>query len=204
MVNGGWPRGVPRPVHPGLASTASHAGSSLLANLELRSGRTGGWIARALRASGRLSAGSLSLRRVPTGTQHFERSHVRLGMAALSRRILERQDFDRIVANRRRNFFFLMGRLRDVAPPVISELPPGVCPLFYPLWVENKDRVRSRLLDLGIQAIDFWRTGHSALRPGDFPDVDRLRQHVLELPSHQDLGPDAMEFVARAVREVLS
>ncbi|MHB8418015.1 MAG: DegT/DnrJ/EryC1/StrS family aminotransferase [Myxococcales bacterium] len=203
VINGNWPRGVVRPLPPASAVTNRHAGSSLLANLELRGGRLGGWWSRALRSFARRSAGKLPLERVPTGTQHFERSHVRLGMAALSRRIVERQDFEAIRATRRRNFFFLLGRLRDVAPPLIPELPPGVCPLFYPLWVERKDRVRRRLAELGIEAVDFWRTGHPAVRPGEFAEADRLREHVLELPAHQDLTTESMEFVAEATREAL-
>jgi dTDP-4-amino-4,6-dideoxygalactose transaminase len=34
--------------------------------------------------------------------------------------------------------------------------------------------------------------------------VDALRRGVLELPLHQDLGPDDMEYLASAVEEVLS
>ncbi|HUB07755.1 MAG TPA: DegT/DnrJ/EryC1/StrS family aminotransferase [Myxococcales bacterium] len=204
LVNGPWPRGVLRPLPPRVATTLSRAGSALLSNLELRAGRLGGWLARSLRAWGRAAATGLSLARVPTGTQHFDRGQVRLGMAELSNRIAENQDVERIVAIRRRNFFFLLGRLREVAPPVLSELPPGVCPLFYPLWAERKDVVLKRLRALGVEAIDFWRFGHPGVRPGEFEEVERLRGHVVELPIHQDLTPDAMEFVSGAARQALA
>jgi perosamine synthetase len=34
-----------------------------------------------------------------------------------------------------------VGRLRIVAPPVFNELPPGDCPLFYPMLVRDKRQV---------------------------------------------------------------
>ncbi len=203
VVNGTRPRGVPPPVPPPWTSTASHVGSSLLENLRLRGGPPGHWLADALRLAGRAVWSGAGATRVPTGTQHFERAHVQMGAAKVVHRILAAQDFARIVEVRRRNFFLLMGRLRDVAPPLVQELAPGVCPLFFPLVVARKSEVRRGLAARGIEAIDFWRTGHPAVRPGEFSDVDRLRETVIELPSHQDLSPAAMEFVAQSVREVL-
>ncbi len=203
VVNGPWPRGLPSPAAPGWASTAGHVAGSLLGNLRLRGGRAGRWVSQAVRGIGRAASSGLGAERVPTGTQHFDRAHAQMGMAPLAHRILSAQEFPRIVEVRRRNFFFLMGRLRDLAPPLVQELPSGVCPLFFPLVVEKKDSVRRKLLEHGIEAIDFWRVGHPSVRPGEFPEVERLRETVLELPIHQDLAPGTMEFVAQTVREAL-
>lgn len=203
VVNGQLPRGLPRTSSPGWPSTASHLVSSLLSNLRLRGGRAGQWLSSLLRLLGHAAAGGLETGRVPTGTQHFDRGACRLGMSPISSRILANQHCGRIVEVRRRNFFFLLGRLRDLAPPLVSELPAGVCPLFYPLLVERKDLFRRRLASRGIEAIDFWRTGHPLVRAGEFPEVDRLREQLVELPIHQDFDPAAMEFMALAVREAL-
>jgi dTDP-4-amino-4,6-dideoxygalactose transaminase len=93
--------------------------------------------------------------------------------------------------------------LRDVAPPVTGELKPGVCPLFYPVAVEDKAGAMARLLARGVETVDFWRVRHPAVPGGLFPEVDRLREHVLELPVHQDLSPADAEHVASCVRELL-
>jgi dTDP-4-amino-4,6-dideoxygalactose transaminase len=144
------------------------------------------------------------LERIPTGTQHFDREHVDLGMSRLAMRIARVQDFQAIIEARRRNYFFLLGRLRDLAPPLFNELPSGVCPLFYPLQVADKVEVMSALARRGIESIDFWRYFHPACEAAKFPEVAKLRRTILELPCHQDLSAEVMGRVAAAVREVLA
>ena len=203
VLNGAAPRGLPRPTQPSWSAMASHLAGALLRNLRLRGGTAGALAADTLRTMGRTLAWGLGGERVPTGTQHFERKNVALGMSPISSRIVGAQSFSRIVEARRRNFFFLLGRLRDLVSPATAELPPGVCPLFFPIEVQDKERVRRRLALRGIEAVDFWRQGHPAVRSGEFPEVDRLRAQLLELPIHQDLGPAAMQYLAATVREAV-
>jgi len=200
VINGAKPYSVPEPPAPPTASTFSHAASSMLQNLELRWGAPGRVLRGVVRGLGRGTVNAARIERVATGTQHFNRGHVDLGMAPLTKRIALAQDLPGIVEKRRRNYFFLMGRLRDLCPPLMSQLSPGVCPLFYPLVVEDKAAVKARLEQRGIEAIDFWRHGHPACDPNAFPEVTRLRRTVLEIPCHQDLSPERMSEVASAVR----
>jgi dTDP-4-amino-4,6-dideoxygalactose transaminase len=125
-------------------------------------------------------------------------------MSAMSHLVLRNQDWPLIVERRRRNYFLLYAALRDLAPPVTGELKPGVCPLFYPMPVQDKAGAMARLLARGVETVDFWRLRHPAVQPGEFPEVDRLRETVLELPVHQDLSPADAEHVASCVRELLS
>jgi dTDP-4-amino-4,6-dideoxygalactose transaminase len=94
--------------------------------------------------------------------------------------------------------------LRDVAPPITGELKPGICPLFYPLVIDDKASAMARLLARGVETVDFWRMRHPSIPLGAFPEVDRLRETVLELPVHQDLSPADAEHVAFCMRELLS
>ena len=80
----------------------------------------------------------------------------------------------------------------------MSELPSGVCPLFYPLWVPDRDEVLARLRAENVEANEGWRSFHPRCDGGEFPEAARLREHVLELPCHQDLGPAHVAHVARA------
>ena len=125
-------------------------------------------------------------------------------MSAASHLVLRNQDFAGIVERRRRNYFLLYAMLRDVAPPITGELKPGVCPLFYPMPVEDKAGAMARLLARGVETVDFWRLRHPAVASGLFPEVDKLRERVLELPVHQDLSPADAEHVASCVRELLA
>jgi perosamine synthetase len=194
---------LPPPVPPPGASTASHLIGSLLSNLELRTGELGRRTRQAIRDAGQWFVRRANVERVSTGTQHFNIDDVNLGMSAASHLVLRNQDFPAIVERRRRNYFLLYATLRDVAPPVTGELKPGVCPLFYPMPVEDKAGAMARLLARGVETVDFWRVRHPAVPAGAFPEVDRLRERVLELPVHQDLSPADAEHVARCVRELL-
>jgi len=194
---------LPRFSSPPWASTVNLLASSLLQNLEMRSGTVGRWLRRVARKFGRRAADATGMVRIATGTQHFNRDHLDLGMSPTAMRIARAQDCPGIVAARRRNYFYLLGRLRDLSPPLFSELPTGVCPLFYPLAVSNKQEAMQRLAASGIQTVDFWRDFHPACDAAQFPEVAKLRRTLLELPCHQDLGAEQMGRIAAAVREVL-
>jgi perosamine synthetase len=176
---------------PPLYSTLSHLGASLLlANPEF--GAVG-------RAASREDG-----QRVDPGGMTFEREHVCLGMSALSWRVLDGQDVDRIRSLRRKNFMTLLRELRQASPPVFDELPEGVCPLFYPLMVEDKARMMEEMKRRGIETVDFWRTGYPACADADYPEAARLRATVLELPCHQDLSEEDVMKVARETKEALA
>jgi perosamine synthetase len=203
VINGSRNFSLPELPTPPRASTLSHLLSSMLQNVELRGGRVGKGLRALARSLGKGAARAASIDRVPVGTQHFDRAHVDLGMSPLTRRIALAQDMEGILERRRRNYFLLLGRLREVSPPLVNQLPPGVCPLFYPLVVQEKAAVLARLRDRGIDVIDFWRSFHPACKASDFPEVAALRQQVVEIPCHQDLTPEVMQQVAEAVREVV-
>jgi dTDP-4-amino-4,6-dideoxygalactose transaminase len=191
-------------VQPPLTSSVSHLIGGLLSNLELRGGEAGRKVREAVRQTSRRLVNRAGVERVSTGTQHFEVKDVQLGMSALSHLVLRNQDFARIVEQRRRNYFLLYAMLRDIAPPVTGELKPGVCPLFYPISVDHKPAAMARLLTRGVETVDFWGLRHPAVAAGEFPEVDTLRERVLELPIHQDLGTADIEYVATCVRELLA
>lgn len=194
---------LPEGEAPNLASTVGPMASSLLLRLELSAGYLGWAIRGGVRAAFAATRWRAAGRHVATGTQRFDRSHVRLAMSSVSRRILEAQDYAKIVERRRRAYFHLLGRLRAVSPPVFGELPPGVSPLFYPLEVERKDEVLEALWRRGIEAVDFWRRGHPRLPWGLYPESDHLRRSIVEIPCHQDLEPPSVDRIADAVLEAV-
>ena len=68
--------------------------------------------------------------------------------------------------------------------------------------IANKASAMARLLARGVETVDFWRIRHPAVREGEFPEVDRLRETVLELPVLLDLTPADAEHVATCVWEL--
>jgi dTDP-4-amino-4,6-dideoxygalactose transaminase len=195
---------APTPAGAPLGSTLAHAAGALVANAAYRLGEAGVALRLAARGASRAVRRATGLRPISTGTSRFDLGAVHLGMSRLTEVIARRVDAAAVVAARRRNYFLLLGRLRERVPPVFAELPAGVSPLFYPLLCEDKARVKARLAARGIETVDFWRRGHPLCPTGDFPEVAALRRRVLELPVHQDLSPEDMAFVARCAWEALT
>ena len=187
---------------PRLNSTVAYTAAALFRHSRL--GSSGG-LQRAIGAvKNALKPGlhSMGLERVATDT--FEISQATLGMSAISRRIMQSQDFDRIFERRRRNFEHLLARLQGKAELVFHALPEGVCPLAFPIAVNKKLEVVGRLVARRVEATTFWLNHADGVKHGDFPEVDRLRGTVIELPCHQDLTPSDVDRVADEVIGVLA
>jgi perosamine synthetase len=195
--------GLPEPEAPPTIATARHLMTSLLMNVELRAGTPGRLLRSGIRALGRTATSAARVENVATGTQHFDRAHSGLGISPITLRVAEGQDAAEIVAARRRNYFMLLGRLRETGAVLFGNLPAGVCPLFFPLKVHNKEAVARALSARGVETVDFWRTGHPACDLDAYPEVKALRQTILEIPIHQDVTPQQADALADAVLEAL-
>lgn len=193
-------------VAPNFVGTARETAVAVLRAMEGGSSGVGRRMARAMRLAGKAAVPVRDAGWVEVGTQHFEVADTNLLMSGISKRIIAAQDFARIVQARRRNFQHLASLLEDLSQPVFPSLSEGVCPLFYPFVTERKHELWTRLHAEGVQAVLFWLGGESGPPAGAFPEVDRLRRTVLELPCHQDMTPEGIERVAgivrRAVREL--
>jgi dTDP-4-amino-4,6-dideoxygalactose transaminase len=75
--------------------------------------------------------------------------------------------------------------------------------LFVPLRTDEKLTVLAALRARGIDAIDFWSRGDPAAGEHEFPEAAALRRQILELPCHQSLDDEDIDFVAHAVKQVV-
>lgn len=194
---------LPSPAAPPASSTFSLMASSMLRRLALKGGRPGRLVRQWALRMGKGTLRASKIEPVLTGTEHFNRDHLPLGMTRWARRVALSHDFDRVRETQRRNYLFLQERLGDLAPPFFPSLPAGVAPFFYPLVVDDNRATVAQLLAHGIEAVEFWRGPHPACDMRDFPDVAWLRRSVVEIPCHQDIPLRTLARVAQAVREVL-
>jgi len=201
VINGPGRFGLPELPPPPFSSTFSLLSSSLLRNVALRGGRPGRRLRKVALGLGKKSLKAAHIAPVLTGTQHFDRAHLNLGISGLTRQITLGQDIPQIIARRRRNYLFLLEQLRDLSEPMFPTLPSGVVPLFYPMLVEDNRSTVERLVARGIEAVDFWRDFHPACPGDEFPEVARLRTSMVEIPCHQDLTPRTMAKIVTCVRE---
>lgn len=195
---------APLPETPPRVSTLSLLASSMLRNTALRGGAPGRALRRVALGIGKGALRAARVETVLTGSAQFERHHLPLRMSPLSLRIARSMDFDAIRAVQRRNYLFLLERLRDVSPPLFPVLPPGVAPFFYPLVTDDNEAVAGRLNALGVEAVDFWRGSHPACDPAEFPEVAGLRRSIVEIPCHQDISLRVLDRVATLVRGVIA
>jgi dTDP-4-amino-4,6-dideoxygalactose transaminase len=181
---------------PGSASVLGRTAELLVQRIRSRANTVGAALQLVKRGMGR-AAGALDVRRANVGDIGFNSDEVDLAMSAMSERLLTRFDYPDIRRRRVQNYRRLADRLGGAAVPVFESLPDGVCPLFFPVFVQDKQATAERLRARGVDALEFW---NDSSEPGGHemgPDARFLRHHVLELPIHQDLTARHIDYIAR-------
>ena len=138
--------------------------------------------------------------RVPVGDTGFNLADVDMAMSPLCEWLLERFDYDSIRRRRRENAGLMRERLPDSVVLIKEPMADGVCPLSFPIVVAERQAAAETLRRRGIGAIECWNTGYPGATTG--PDATFLRQHVLELPIHQDITAAQVEYMADQVSEL--
>ena len=89
----------------------------------------------------------------------------------------------------------MLDQMRGNVAVLDKRLDAGVCPLFFPLLVKDKEAAEGALAKRGIETIQFWNVGDAeSCRNGS--DAEFLRRHVLEVPIHQDVTPEKVQYTA--------
>jgi dTDP-4-amino-4,6-dideoxygalactose transaminase len=114
------------------------------------------------------------------------------GISDLSKRIINKTNFEEVKTIRRKNFEYLLNYFlkndRGILP--FTKLPSGVCPLFFPIIVENaeeRDRLYTTLKGRGVISHPWWDRFHSEVPWNEYPDAVYLKTKLFGLPIHQDL-----------------
>ncbi|MEA2720298.1 MAG: perosamine synthetase [Candidatus Eremiobacteraeota bacterium] len=146
--------------------------------------------------------------RVGTAQRNIFQGEVRYGggMSRLSATLLRRCDPELVMERRRANYQRLDALLHG-APgyhPLCGELPDGACPLYLPAFVHDRTAVLLRLQAARIAPFIFGMFHHPAMDAARFPATRRLRENLLCLPVHQDLGARDVERIAAVLRPLLA
>ena len=181
----------------GSASVLGRMAELVVQRIRGRSNGVGAALQMVKRRMGK-TAGALDVERANVGDIGFNLADVDLAMSGVSERLLNRLDFGDIVRRRRENYRQLAQMLDPGVAPVFPALPDGVCPLFFPVFVPDKHAAAVALQARGVDALEFWNDSEDG--GGEMsPHARYLRQHVLELPIHQDLTPRHIAHIARQV-----
>ncbi len=181
----------------GAASVLGRTAELVVQRIRGRANGVGAALQMVKRGMGK-AAGALEVERANVGDIGFNLEDVDLAMSGVSERLLDRFYYAEIVRRRVDNYRLLAEMLDPNVVPVFPTLPDGVCPLFFPVLVPDKHAAAEALQSRGIDALEFWNessdSGHEMSANARY-----LRQHVLELPIHQDLTPRHIAHIARQV-----
>ena len=182
----------------GLPSVAGRTLELVLEAVRNRWDRVGAALFSVKRSAGR-ALRALHVRPLPVGDIGFAEADVEVDMSALCRPLLRKFDYEDVRRRRRRNFLLLREKLAGKVALLCGELPPGVCPLFFPILVADKRPAAEALWSRGVSAVEFWNHGDPEASTAGSTDAEFLRRHVLELPIHQSLAPSQVEYMADQV-----
>jgi perosamine synthetase len=193
----------PRRIDPPLVSTLSHLTGGLMNRLKMEHPKAGQLVHQVSKevVSTVLKAGRIQ--RTSVANMEFNTEKTGWGMSSLSKRILRAIDPAQVVERRRKNFTYLLNHLGLKKRFVVDRLPSGVCPLFFPIFVEDKKSAYRDLMARGIETVNFWGIPHPATPPGVYGEVEYLRAHLLEIPIHQDLHQGHLDYMIQGLRETL-
>jgi perosamine synthetase len=116
--------------------------------------------------------------------------------------MLRRVDRNEVVRSRREKYEFLLAACASMSGvrPMYGELPAGVCPLAFPVLVEDRDGVCSALNRRGVPAIPWWAGYHRDLAWDGYPDACYLKDHVVAVPIGRWIGAKHLEEAVRTLR----
>jgi dTDP-4-amino-4,6-dideoxygalactose transaminase len=160
-----------------------------------RRDRVGKILFSAKQAVGRMLR-SRGVGQVLVGDIGWNLSNVRFAMSAISDKVLAGLNYAEIRRKRRANFLRLQSLLDGAATVLRPDLAEGVCPLFFPILVDDKRSAARALWNRGISAVEFWNDEHAQASMYGGPAARFLRAHVLELPIHQDVTSEQIDYLA--------
>jgi len=185
-------------VEPAPVSVVGRSSELLLESFRSRLPLPGAMLAGMKAAAGRaLSAFSIERERV--GNIGFDLNKVDTGMSAICHWLLRHLDYELIRDRRRANFQCLEERLRGKVNMLPMQLTEDVCPLFFPILANDKHAVAEDLRRRGIGVVELWNHGDPEADGADSEDARFLRQHVLELPIHQNVTKEQLDYIALEV-----
>lgn len=139
---------------------------------------------------------------VRSGIAIWDERLVSIGANDLVKQYMGQYSPEIIIARRRENYLQLHSLLESHFDTLYPILPEGVCPLFYSIIVEDRDKWHKRLKDYKIGTTTLWLPSHPSCPEELGNEVQHLREKVLELPIHQSIRKKDIEYLAESLIEI--
>ncbi|NTU73056.1 DegT/DnrJ/EryC1/StrS aminotransferase family protein [Candidatus Roizmanbacteria bacterium] len=135
---------------------------------------------------------------------YFDKTIEKKSASWITRYILNHSCPTDIVQRRRAHYaqLFEAACNTKIFQPLFYHLPEGVCPLWLPVIVEDREAACYGLNERGIAATQWWAGYHRAFDWSEFPEARYLKDQVLTIPIHQQLSPRDVEYICSAILSV--
>jgi dTDP-4-amino-4,6-dideoxygalactose transaminase len=123
--------------------------------------------------------------------------------SAMTRYLLKRTCPESLVRQRKNNYSLLYEAVEksELFKPLYRQLPDGVCPLYLPVLVENRQGVCLRLNEMGIAAGQWWAGFHRGFDWAEFSEAKYLKDHVLMIPVHPQLTRKNLDHISDCLKK---
>jgi len=123
------------------------------------------------------------------------------GMSGLSKKIIRSLDLPAMVQMRRRNFQYLLTELTGVEnlKLLYSKLPEDVCPLGFPIFVQDREALAKHLSLSGVYAPVHWELPESVDKT-EFAQLWSMSSRILTLPIDQRYDEHDMGRIVQLVK----
>ena len=185
----------------GAPSTLGRLSELFVQRARMQLGGVGGALSVMKRGAGR-AASALNVHRANVGDIGFDLTEVDLAMSRISERLLDRVDLSGIRQRRMANYRALSAQVGGRVSRPLPDPEPGVCPLFFPILVPSKRAAVGALAQRGVEALEFWNDSSEPDGREMSASARFLREHVLELPIHQDLTERHMTYMAECLSQL--
>lgn len=121
--------------------------------------------------------------------------------------ILARADLSAIAKMRRENLLRALEGIANIEGlhPIRSDIP--LVPQSLPVWVEGemkREKLYFQLMERGVPTTALYYRLHPSLKPEHFPHSFEVSDHILNLPIHQDMSADGIDFMLREIQAALT
>jgi len=158
------------------------------------------------RGKKRAQEGKLRHERIDANSVSFDLTLVNQPITAPSSWILGHSNVPAIIDRRRENYRFLHQIFSNTPgiTPLHAALPNEVCPLVYPLFIDDIADAHLLLRNAGIPAVSWGGVRPAGVSQREFPEANFLYENLVFLPIHQNLCNRQLKAVAEAVKTVRS
>jgi hypothetical protein len=115
-------------------------------------------------------------------------------------RIVRRFPIEEMIKKRRENYRYLLDNLADIPAiePAFHEFPPGICPLFFPIFSDKRDDVKQRLISQSVYTPMHWPVP-DAIDVEKYPNAKRIYDRILSIPCDQRYNIDDMKRIGESL-----